>query len=111
MKSHLDAILQRDQRSIWMPLLPPRDRLMSRDGGVFGSARGAQLGPEVALFLDLTVRAIGARRALEIGTAIGYGRLLAPSYARGWTRDDHRSKPRAVPVAASSSRRAGVSTR
>ena len=61
MKSHLDAILQREQALYLDELLPARDSLMSEMEDYSARHGVPSSDPEVAVFLDLTVRAIGAR--------------------------------------------------
>jgi predicted O-methyltransferase YrrM len=75
MKSDLDAIIQREQALYLDALLPPRDALLE-EMEAYSAAHGVPSSdPEVALFLAITATAMGARRALEIGTAIGYGAI------------------------------------
>jgi predicted O-methyltransferase YrrM len=75
MKSHPDAIIRLEQALYLEELLPPRDALLA-EMEAYSAAHGVPSSdPEVALLLEITTRAIGARRALEIGTAIGYGAL------------------------------------
>lgn len=109
MKSHLDAILQRDQALYLDGLLPQRDALMSEMEEYSARHGVPSSDPEVALFLDLSVRAIGARRALEIGTAIGYGAITLaramPADGRVTTIDPSLERVR---VAREFIRRAGV---
>lgn len=80
MKQRADALLHAPQAGYLERLLPPRDPLFSeiealarRDGVPISD-------PEVARFLEVLVRARGARRVLEIGTALGYGAI---ALARG----------------------------
>lgn len=75
MKSTSDTIIQPEQAKYLDTLLPPLDELMteivdfSHEHNIPSSDR------EVALFLAITARAVNAHRALEIGTAIGYGAI------------------------------------
>ena len=109
MKSQLDAILQRDQALYLNELLPPRNELMSEMEEYSARHGVPSSDPEVALFLDLSARAIGARRALEIGTAIGYGAITLaqamPADGRVTTIDPSLERVR---VAREFIRRAGV---
>ncbi|HYH52479.1 MAG TPA: class I SAM-dependent methyltransferase [Acidimicrobiia bacterium] len=62
-----------------------------------GQAAGMQIGDDQAVFLEILARAIGARRAVEIGTFTGYsslalargmgtsGRLLCLDVSEEWT--------------------------
>jgi caffeoyl-CoA O-methyltransferase len=75
MKSQIDTILQREQAIYLDGLLPPRDRIFAEMENYSEKFDVPSSDPEVALFLDVTARAIGAKRALEIGTAIGYGAI------------------------------------
>lgn len=68
-------ILRPEQRRYLDRLLPPRDPLMAEMEAV-GAERGIPISvPEVGRLLAVLARARGARRILEIGTAIGYGTL------------------------------------
>ncbi len=75
MKSYLDAIIQREQALYLDTLLPARDALLTEMEDYSAKQGVPSSDPEVALFLAITARAINARRALEIGTAIGYGAI------------------------------------
>jgi predicted O-methyltransferase YrrM len=75
MKNQLDAIIQREQAIYLDTLLQPRDALFAEMEAYSAAHDVPSSDPEVALFLEITARAIGARRALEIGTAIGYGAI------------------------------------
>ena len=75
MKTYLDAIIQREQAVYLDSLLLPRDALLAEMEAYSAEHHVPSSDPEVALFLSLTAQAIGARRALEIGTAIGYGAI------------------------------------
>jgi caffeoyl-CoA O-methyltransferase len=72
MKARIDAIIQRDQAEYLEQLSPQTDPLlieMEEYGGQHGVPSADR---EVALFVEITARAINAKRALEIGMAIGY---------------------------------------
>lgn len=75
MKKSADAILHTAQAAYLDRLLPPRDPLLAEmeraaaDGGV------PIADPEVGRLLTVLARATGARRIVEVGTAIGYGTL------------------------------------
>jgi len=69
------AILRPLQERYLERLLPPRDPLLAEMEEV---ARGEGIpiaDPEVGRFLEVMARATGARRIVEVGTAIGYGTL------------------------------------
>ena len=72
MKASLDAIIQRDQAEYLEQLLPPSDSLLAEMEEYAAEHRVPIADREVALFLEITTRAINARRVLEIGMAIGY---------------------------------------
>jgi predicted O-methyltransferase YrrM len=75
MKHGAAAVLRPEQESYLDRLLPPRDPLL---GEMEELARREQIpiaDPEVGRLLGILARAVGARRILEIGTAIGYGTL------------------------------------
>lgn len=72
MKARIDAIIQRDQAEYLERLLPQTDPLL-REMEEFGATnRVPSADREVAKFVEISARAIKARRALEIGMAIGY---------------------------------------
>lgn len=72
MKAKLDAILHRDQAEYLDNLLPPSEGLMAEMESYAAEHRVPIADREVALFLEITARAIKAKRALECGMAIGY---------------------------------------
>ena len=72
MKAKLDAIIQRAQAEYLDRLLPPSHGLLAEMEGYAAEHRVPIADREVALFLEITTRAIKARRALECGMAIGY---------------------------------------
>jgi predicted O-methyltransferase YrrM len=72
MKAGIDAIIQRDQAEYLDKLTIQTDRLlleMEEYGGEHGVPSADR---EVARFVEITARGINARRALEIGMAIGF---------------------------------------
>lgn len=75
MKNHIDTILQREQAIYLDTLLPARDGLFAEMEEYSERHDVPSSDPEVALFLAITAQAINAKRALEIGTAIGYGAI------------------------------------
>jgi len=72
MKARLDAIIQREQAEYLDRLLPSNDPLLAEMEAYAAEHRVPIADREVALFLEITARAINARRVLEIGMAIGY---------------------------------------
>jgi predicted O-methyltransferase YrrM len=72
MKARLDAILQREQALYLDELHPASEGLLAEMETFAGANRVPIADREVALFLEITARATGARRVLEIGMAIGY---------------------------------------
>ena len=72
MKAKIDAIIQRDQAEYLDRLLPAGDELLAEMEEYAAENRVPIADREVALFLEITARAITARRALECGMAIGY---------------------------------------
>jgi predicted O-methyltransferase YrrM len=72
MKARIDAIIQREQAEYLDQLIPQTDPLLREMEG-YGAQHGVPSADgEVALFVEITARAINAKRALEIGMAIGY---------------------------------------
>lgn len=75
MKHGKAAILRSEQESYLDRLLPPRDPLLS-EMEELARREGIPISdPEVGRLLDILARSTGARRILEIGTAVGYGTL------------------------------------
>jgi len=72
MKARIDAIIQRDQAEYLDRLITQTDPLLA-EMEEYGAQHGVPSADrEVALFVEITARAINAKRALEIGMAIGY---------------------------------------
>lgn len=83
MKARIDAIIRREQAEYLDRLLPANTGLLAEMEEYAANNRVPIADREVALFLEITARAIGARNVLEIGAAIGYSvihlaRSLAP---------------------------------
>lgn len=72
MKARLDAILQREQAEYLDRLMPQGDRLLTEMEAYAAKHNVPIADREVATFIEITARASGAKRALEIGMAIGY---------------------------------------
>jgi len=72
MKAKLDAIIQRDQAEYLDQLLRQSDPLLEEMEAYAAEHRVPIADREVARFLEITARTSGARKALEIGMAIGY---------------------------------------
>lgn len=75
MKDRADAILRPEQASYLDRLLPPRDALLAEMEAWSAAHDVPSSDPEVGKLLAILARARGARRILEVGTAIGYGTL------------------------------------
>ena len=84
MKAKLDAILHREQAEYLDGLLPASDALLVEMESYAAEHRVPIADREVALFLEITARAINAKRALECGMAIGYSVI---HLLRGMTAD------------------------
>jgi len=75
MKARLDAILQREQ-ALYLDKLHPASESLLAEMEEYAEANRVPIADrEVALFLEITARATGARKVLEIGMAIGYAVL------------------------------------
>jgi predicted O-methyltransferase YrrM len=72
MKARIDAIIQRNQAEYLEQLIPQTDPLLREMEAYGGEHNVPSADREVALFVEITARAINAKRALEIGMAIGY---------------------------------------
>jgi len=72
MKAKLDAIIKLEQAEYLDKLLPANDELLAEMESYAAEHRVPIADREVARFVEITARAINARRALECGMAIGY---------------------------------------
>ena len=72
MKARLDAIVRPEQAEYLERLLPANAGLLAEMEAYAEEHRVPIADREVARFIEITARATGARRALEIGMAIGY---------------------------------------
>ncbi len=73
MKDRVGAIVDAAQERYLERLLPPRDPLLREMEELAGRDDVPISDPEVGKMLQILAAATGARRILEIGTAIGYG--------------------------------------
>ncbi len=75
MKNRPDAILRTAQAGYLERLLPSREPLLVEMES-FAAREGIPISdPEVGRMLRMLVRAVGANRVLEVGSAIGYGAI------------------------------------
>jgi len=72
MKARIDAIVRREQAEYLERLLPSNTDVLAEMEEYAEAHRVPIADREVARFLEITARSTGARRALEIGMAIGY---------------------------------------
>lgn len=72
MKAKLDAIIQPDQAEYLDQLLTQNDPLLAEMEAYAAEHRVPIADREVARFIEITARITGAKKALEIGMAIGY---------------------------------------
>jgi len=72
MKAKIDAIIQRDQAEYLDQLLTQDDPLLAEMEAYAAEHKVPIADREVARFLEISARASGARKVLEIGMAIGY---------------------------------------
>ena len=84
MKARIDAIIQREQAEYLENLHPGNTGLFAEIESYAAEHRVPIADREVALFLEITARAIEARRVLECGMAIGYSVI---HLARGMAED------------------------
>src|ERR1044072_9262323 len=84
MKAKLDAIIQREQAEYLDQLLTESDPLLAEMEEYAAEHRVPIADREVARFVEITARISGARKALEIGMAIGY---TVVHLARGMGKD------------------------
>ena len=72
MKARVDAIIQREQAEYLDKLGVQNDPLLAEMEAYAAEHRVPIADREVAMFLEITARAIAAEKVLEIGMAIGY---------------------------------------
>ena len=84
MKARLDAIIKLEQAEYLEKLHPANSGLFAEMEAYAAEHRVPIADREVALFLEITARAIQARRVLECGMAIGYSVI---HLARGMAED------------------------
>jgi caffeoyl-CoA O-methyltransferase len=84
MKARIDAIINREQAEYLENLHPANTGLLAEMEAYAAEHRVPIADREVALFLEITARAIQARRVLECGMAIGYSVI---HLARGMSED------------------------
>jgi len=72
MKASFDAIIKHEQAEYLDKLLPVTDQLLIEMEEYAAAHRVPIADREVARFVEITARAMNARRALECGMAIGY---------------------------------------
>ena len=84
MKARIDAIIKREQAEYLENLHPANTGLLAEMEEYAAEHRVPIADREVALFLEISVRAIKARRVLECGMAIGYSVI---HLARGMAED------------------------
>ena len=72
MKAKMDAIIRPEQAEYLDKLLPASSGLLEEMERYAADRRVPIADREVARFLEITARAVSARRVLEIGMAIGY---------------------------------------
>ncbi len=111
MKDRPDAILKSEQAAYLDRLLPPRGELLAELEREAAAESVPISDPEVGKLLALLARAAGARRMLEVGTAIGYGTLwLAQAVPEAHIVSIDRS-PQRLARAREALTRAGVADR
>jgi predicted O-methyltransferase YrrM len=110
-KHSASELLRPEQAAYLERLLPPRDPLL-REMEDLARQDGVPISdPEVGRLLTILARSVGARRILEIGTAIGYGTLClarGTAEARVVTLD---TDPERIAQARSYLERGGVADR
>jgi caffeoyl-CoA O-methyltransferase len=72
MKARVDAILRPEQAQYLEHLLPAKAGLLAEMEEYADEHRIPIADREVARFIEITTRSLGARRVLEVGMAIGY---------------------------------------
>ncbi|HEY1960051.1 MAG TPA: O-methyltransferase [Polyangiaceae bacterium] len=76
MKHKSDDILHAVQARYLEALEPPREALLAKMEALAAEKHQPISDPEVASFLAVTIRSMNAKRAIELGTNIGYGAIV-----------------------------------
>ena len=111
MKHGLGRILHPEQERYLERLLPPRDPLLREMEEIASRDDVPISDPEVGRLLSILARATGARRIVEMGTAIGYGTLCLARGAPEAKLTTIDSDPERLAVARAYLERAGVAER
>lgn len=83
MKDRPDAIIHTQQAAYLQRLLPKREALLEEIERMAVADGIPICDPELGIFLQQLVRAMGARRVLEVGGAIAYGTLCMATGSEG----------------------------
>ena len=111
MKERADAILRPEQAEYLGVLLPPSEPLLAEMEREAAERDIPISDPALGRLLELLARSCGARRILEIGTAIGYGALCLARGAPGATIVSLDRDPEMQTEAATWLERGGVADR
>jgi predicted O-methyltransferase YrrM len=112
MKARIDAIIQREQAEYLDQLTQQTDRLLTEMEAYAAQHKVPIADREVATFIEITARACGAKRALEIGMAIGYSVIhLARGMGEGSTVVTIEPNDEMIQAASSYLERAGLADR
>jgi caffeoyl-CoA O-methyltransferase len=111
MKHGAATILHPAQEAYLERLLPPRDPLLREMEERGGRERIPISDPEVGKLLGILARATGARRILELGTAIGYGAICLARGAPEARVVSIEKSPERLAAARGYLQRAGVADR
>lgn len=76
MKHNVDDIVRAEQAEYVTSLEPRRDLPLAKMEKLAAERREPISDPEVAAFLAITVRSMGAKKVVEVGTNIGYGAIV-----------------------------------
>jgi predicted O-methyltransferase YrrM len=76
MKHSANDITHENQAKYVVSLVSRRDALLAKMEALAVERREPISDPEVATFLTITIRSLGAKRVLEVGTNIGYGAIV-----------------------------------
>lgn len=111
MKQGPARILHAEQERYLERLLPPRDPLLREMEEVAAREDVPISDPEVGRLLSILARATGARRIVEVGTAIGYGTICLARGAPEARVISIDSDPARLAIARGYLERAGVADR
>ena len=109
MKARIDAIIRPEQAEYLERLLPPSTGILAEMEEYAAAHRVPIADREVAAFLEITARAMNAKRVLEIGMAIAIRSYTWRRPCRRRPRRHHRASEEMIRLSEDYLTRAGLS--